>query len=354
MKACASSSSGKALASQAPQTTPPAAPEKPTRWSRSPQEAQPARCGAKPAASSSFRRKASELARPARSGVAVEQGELVGQQVVDAGVRVAVVEDARDRLAGARGAVERAAVLAQARVGGDGLDRGDREHVAAALVEHEVEAEERLEPPAEARLGLAHALGDRAHSSARRGIQVEDAVRFAVADGAQDDAFGFYRSGYRTILSEVMSQITVYTTEPCGYCRVAKALLDQARRRLRGDQPRQGPRGPRGARASDGHDDVPPGRNRRRVASAATRSSSRSTGPAARGVRRRGITRAARSGGERRQARRGDPRPRLAALAHVGPAPRGAQLAHGAPQFGHGSSSRRWTRNWSWKLPLTP
>ena len=25
-----------------------------------------------------------------------------------------------------------------------------------------------------------------------------------------------------------MSQITVYTTEPCGYCRVAKALLDQA------------------------------------------------------------------------------------------------------------------------------
>jgi glutaredoxin 3 len=26
-------------------------------------------------------------------------------------------------------------------------------------------------------------------------------------------------------LSEVMSRITVYTTEPCGYCRVAKALL---------------------------------------------------------------------------------------------------------------------------------
>ncbi len=24
-----------------------------------------------------------------------------------------------------------------------------------------------------------------------------------------------------------MSQITVYTTEPCGYCRVAKALLDK-------------------------------------------------------------------------------------------------------------------------------
>jgi glutaredoxin 3 len=27
------------------------------------------------------------------------------------------------------------------------------------------------------------------------------------------------------ILIEVVSRITVYTTEPCGYCRVAKALL---------------------------------------------------------------------------------------------------------------------------------
>jgi glutaredoxin 3 len=56
---------------------------------------------------------------------------------------------------------------------------------------------------------------------------VEDPVRFAIADRPQDDAFGLYRSGNRTILSEVMSQITVYTTEPCGYCRVAKALLNK-------------------------------------------------------------------------------------------------------------------------------
>ena len=56
---------------------------------------------------------------------------------------------------------------------------------------------------------------------------MEYPVRFAVPDGPKDDAFRFYRSGYRTILSEVMSQITVYTTEPCGYCRVAKALLDK-------------------------------------------------------------------------------------------------------------------------------
>jgi glutaredoxin 3 len=54
---------------------------------------------------------------------------------------------------------------------------------------------------------------------------MEDAVRFPIPDRPEDDPFGLYRSGYRTILSEVMSQITVYTTEPCGYCRVAKALL---------------------------------------------------------------------------------------------------------------------------------
>jgi glutaredoxin 3 len=28
-----------------------------------------------------------------------------------------------------------------------------------------------------------------------------------------------------TILCEVMPRVTVYTTEPCGFCRVAKALL---------------------------------------------------------------------------------------------------------------------------------
>jgi glutaredoxin 3 len=59
---------------------------------------------------------------------------------------------------------------------------------------------------------------------------VKNPVGFAVPNRAKDDSFGLYRSGYRTILSEVMSQITVYTTEPCGYCRVAKALL--AKRRI--------------------------------------------------------------------------------------------------------------------------
>ena len=117
-------------------------------------------------------------------------------------------------------------MLAQPRMAGERLGARDRQQVAAALVEHEVEAEERLQPAAEARLGLAHALGDRAHPPAMRGIEVEDPVRLAVAHAsAARSPSVFSDPAYRTILSEVMSRVTVYTTEPCGYCRIAKALL---------------------------------------------------------------------------------------------------------------------------------
>ena len=67
MKPWASSSIAKDPASQAPQTTPPAAPENPTRCSGSPQFAQAPSCGARPAASSSFSRKLSDPALLAAS-----------------------------------------------------------------------------------------------------------------------------------------------------------------------------------------------------------------------------------------------------------------------------------------------
>src|SRR5512144_3117774 len=61
-----------------------------------------------------------------------------------------------------------------------------------------------------------------------RGIEVEDPVGLAVADRAQHDGLGLQSARHRVpILSEVMSRVTVYTTEPCGYCRTAKALLDK-------------------------------------------------------------------------------------------------------------------------------
>ena len=187
-------------------TRPPRRPCRPRRRPRrrsrevlafAPQAAQAASCGAKPAASSSLSRKASALARAGPRRVGVEQRELVGEQVVDAGVRVAVVEQPADRVAGAGGGVERAAVLAQARVAGDRLGGRDREQVAAALVEHEVEAEERLQAAAEARLGAPHALGDGAQPPAMRGIEVQDAVGLAVADRAQHDRLGLQRAGHR-------------------------------------------------------------------------------------------------------------------------------------------------------------
>src|SRR5829696_9834987 len=99
-------------------------------------------------------------ARRAR-GVGVEQRQLVGEQVVDAAVRLTVVEQPRYRVAGARGAVERRAVLPQPRVAVQRLRARYREQLAAALVEHQPEPEVRLQPAAEARLHPPHALRDR-------------------------------------------------------------------------------------------------------------------------------------------------------------------------------------------------
>ena len=63
---------------------------------------------------------------------------------------------------------------------------------------------------------------------------MQDPIRLAIAEGTQHDGLGLYAagqglrfSGRPTILSEVMNRVTVFTTEPCGYCRTAKALLDR-------------------------------------------------------------------------------------------------------------------------------
>ena len=63
MKRCASSVSGNEPASQLAQTTPPEAPEKPARCSASPQLAQEASSGAKPATRASLSRKESATSR---------------------------------------------------------------------------------------------------------------------------------------------------------------------------------------------------------------------------------------------------------------------------------------------------
>jgi hypothetical protein len=124
------------------------------------------------------------------SDIAVDERQLVGQEVVDPRMRVAVIEHARDGLAGAGCGVQRAPVLAQARVGLDGLGRGHGVEVAATHVQHQPQAEERLDAPAEARLGAAHALGDRADAPVVGRVEVQDAVGLAVADRSQHDRVG--------------------------------------------------------------------------------------------------------------------------------------------------------------------
>ena len=55
---------------------------------------------------------------------------------------------------------------------------------------------------------------------------MEDAVGLSVAEAAENDAFGLYGTRH-AIFCEVVSRVTIYTTEPCGFCRVAKALLEK-------------------------------------------------------------------------------------------------------------------------------
>jgi glutaredoxin 3 len=58
---------------------------------------------------------------------------------------------------------------------------------------------------------------------------VQNPVGLAESNGAEHYRFGFERTGH-TYTFPVMAddQVTLYTTDPCGFCRQAKALL-QAR-----------------------------------------------------------------------------------------------------------------------------
>ena len=211
MKRWASSESANEPASQPAQTTPPAAPEKPARCSASPQRAQEASSGAKPATSASLSRKESAASSPAAARLAgvVEQREVAAEQVVGGRVGLGRVEQAQHRVAGAGAGGQRRAGGAQPRVAVDGGDAGHRHQVAAAFVEDEVEAEERLQAAAEARLRFARPLGDRPEAAPRRRVEVEDAVGLAVADAAQDDRLRLDgRSGHESSVADTTDRPT--------------------------------------------------------------------------------------------------------------------------------------------------
>jgi hypothetical protein len=115
----------------------------------------------------------------------LKQAQLVAEQVKHLGMRVAGFEHPRHRITGARRGVQRASVVAQVRVGIDRVRARDRQQVAAAFVELQVDVAEGLQPAAEATARAPHAFGDRADSPPHRGIEVQNAIRFAVAQRAQ-------------------------------------------------------------------------------------------------------------------------------------------------------------------------
>ena len=188
---------GKPSPSQLAQTTPPAAPEKAVRWSVSPQRAQLASSGEKPAASASFSRKA--RAGPGLAGrrrVGVEQRQVVAEQVVGGLVRLALVEQAQHRVAPAPGGHQRPAVRPQPPVARQPSRRrspspappGPRRGPGRAGRTAPAAPEPRLRPP--------RPLRDRPDPPPRRGVEMQDPIGLAVADAAQHHRLGLERSGH--------------------------------------------------------------------------------------------------------------------------------------------------------------
>src|ERR1700722_19214521 len=177
----------------------------------------------------------------------MQQRELVGEQSEHLGVRVGGLEQPRHRITRTSGGVERGRVIAHGAVGRHRVDAGHGEQVTATLVQDRPNVEERLQSRPKAAPGPASALGDGTQTSVPGGVQVQNAVRLAVANRTQHDRLRLQRAGHarpspacrpgcragqpgRAILCEVMSNVILYTTEYCSRCTSAKALL--ARREI--------------------------------------------------------------------------------------------------------------------------
>ena len=131
-------------------------------------------------------------------GLLVEQRQVPAEQVEHARVRLVGLEQAADRVAGARGAVQRAGVAAQARVGVDRLRARHRQQIAAPFVQVQPQAEERLQAAPEAAARAAYALRDRADPPAVGRVEVEDAVGLAVAHRSEHHRLGLDWACHRT------------------------------------------------------------------------------------------------------------------------------------------------------------
>src|SRR5206468_6482008 len=119
-------------------------------------------------------------------------------------VRLLLREEAQHRLRAEKTGSEAVLLLAGRVMRADELDAGNGLELAGALVEHQLDVRERLEPGAEARLRLADPLGNRADASAVERVQMEHAVRFPEPERAQDDRFGLVRAASHGVFSLVL------------------------------------------------------------------------------------------------------------------------------------------------------
>ena len=78
----------------------------------------------------------------------------------------------------------------------DERDARDRVQLARALMEHELDVRERLEPCAEVRLRLAHSFGDGADAAAIERVEVEDAVGLAEPERPEHHRFRLVRPAH--------------------------------------------------------------------------------------------------------------------------------------------------------------
>ena len=103
-------------------------------------------------------------------------------------VRLALEAELVGRLEHRHGVGEAVEVVADGPEVVERLGLVDDVQLAAPLVELQLQVGGRLEPGAEAALGLADALGDRPHLAVVRGEDADDAVGLAELVGAEHDA----------------------------------------------------------------------------------------------------------------------------------------------------------------------
>ena len=105
------------------------------------------------------------------------------------------VKEAQHRLGADQADGEPVRILARRVVGRAQIGARDRLQLARALVQHQLDVRERLEPRAEARLRLADALRDRADPAAVGRVDVQDPVGLAEPERAKHDRLGLCTSG---------------------------------------------------------------------------------------------------------------------------------------------------------------